>query len=174
MEKFGYEYGATPRKLEPEYGPRKTKKSKEEFEKQIKINEKQKKEAMKMEKKKHNKNVALVAAIFLILLTISYRSSLINERFNEIQNSKEKLASIQKTNGQLEVSIESSLNLSNVKNAAKDKLGMQELDNGQKVYVTLDKKDYVEGSTENIDITSYLDKSSDTWYKKIINKILGK
>ena len=162
MEKFGYEYGATPRKLEPEYGPRKTKKSKEEFEKQIKINEKQKKEAMKMEKKKHNKNVALVAAIFLILLTISYRSSLINERFNEIQNSKEKLASIQKTNGQLEVSIESSLNLSNVKNAAKDKLGMQELDNGQKVYVTLDKKDYVEGSTENIDITSDSDKSSDT------------
>ena len=174
MEKFGYEYGATPRKLEPEYGPRKTKKSKEEFEKQIKINEKQKKEAMKMEKKKHNKNVTLVAAIFLILLTISYRSSLINERFNEIQNSKEKLASIQKTNGQLEVSIESSLNLSNVKNAAKDKLGMQELDNGQKVYVTLDKKDYVEGSTENIDITSDSDKSSDTWYKKIINKILGK
>ena len=174
MEKFGYEYGATPRKLEPEYGPRKTKKSKEEFEKQIKINEKHKKEAMKMEKKKHNKNVALVAAIFIILLTISYRSSLINERFNEIQNSKEKLASIQKTNGQLEVSIESSLNLSNVKNAAKDKLGMQELDNGQKVYVTLDKKDYVEGSTENIDITSDLDKSSDTWYKKIINKILGK
>ena len=174
MEKFGYEYGATPRKLEPEYGPRKTKKSKEEYERQLKINEKQKKEAMKMEKKKHNKNVALVAAIFLILLTISYRSSLINERFNEIQNSKEKLASIQKTNGQLEVSIESSLNLSNVKNAAKDKLGMQELDNGQKVYVTLDKKDYVEGSTENIDITSDSDKSSDTWYKKIINKILGK
>ena len=174
MEKFGYEYGATPRKLEPEYGPRKTKKSKKELKKQIKINEKQKKEAMKMEKKKHNKNVALVAAIFLILLTISYRSSLINERFNEIQNSKEKLASIQKTNGQLEVSIESSLNLSNVKNAAKDKLGMQELDNGQKVYVTLDKKDYVEGSTENIDITSDSDKSSDTWYKKIINKILGK
>ena len=51
---------------------------------------------------------------------------------------------------------------------------MQELDNGQKVYVTLDKKDYVEGSTENIDITSDSDKSSDTWYKKIINKILGK
>ena len=174
MEKFGYEYGATPRKLEPEYGPRKTRKSKEEFERQLKINEKQKKEAMKMEKKKHNKNVALVAAIFLVLLTISYRSSLINERFNEIQNSKEKLASIQKTNGQLEVSIESSLNLSNVKNAAKDKLGMQELDNGQKVYVALDKKDYVEGSKEDIDITANSDENNDAWYKKIINKILGK
>ena len=174
MEKFGYEYGATPRKLEPEYGPRRVKKSKEEIKKQIKINEKQKRDAMKLEKKKHNKNVALVAAIFLVLLTISYRSSLINERFNEIQNSKEKLASIQKTNGQLEVSIESSLNLSNVKNAAKDKLGMKELDNGQKVYVTLDKKDYVEGATEDIDITSDTGNSSDAWYKKIINKILGK
>lgn len=174
MEKFGYEYGATPRKLEPEYGPRRVKKSKEEIKKQIKINEKQKRDAMKLEKKKHNKNVALVAAIFLVLLTISYRSSLINERFNEIQNSKEKLASIQKTNGQLEVSIESSLNLSNVKNAAKDKLGMQELDNGQKVYVTLDKKDYVEGATENIDIASDTKNSSSTWYTKIINKILGK
>ena len=127
-----------------------------------------------MEKKKHNKNVAFVAAIFLILLTISYRSSLINERFNEIQGSKEKLASIQKTNGQLEVSIESSLNLSNVEKSAKERLGMQKLDNGQKVYVTLDKKDYVEGSTEDIDITSDSDKSSDSWYKKIINKILGK
>ena len=174
MEKFGYEYGATPRKLEPEYGSRRIKKSEEEIKKQIKINEKQKIEALKMEKKKHNKNVAFVAAIFLILLTISYRSSLINERFNEIQGSKEKLASIQKTNGQLEVSIESSLNLSNVEKSAKERLGMQKLDNGQKVYVTLDKKDYVEGSTEDIDITSDSDKSSDSWYKKIINKILGK
>ncbi len=174
MEKFGYEYGATPRKLEPEYGSRRIKKSEEEIRKQIKINEKQKREALKMEKKKHNKNVAFVAAIFLILLTISYRSSLINERFNEIQGSKEKLASIQKTNGQLEVSIESSLNLSNVEKSAKERLGMQKLDNGQKVYVTLDKKDYVEGSTEDIDITSDSDKSSDSWYKKIINKILGK
>ena len=173
MEKFGYEYGATPRKLEPEYGSRRIKKSEEEIKKQIKINEKQKREALKMEKKKHNKNVAFVAAIFLILLTISYRSSLINERFNEIQGSKEKLASIQKTNGQLEVSIESSLNLSNVEKSAKERLGMQKLDNGQKVYVTLDKKDYVEGSTEDIDITSDSDKSSDSWYKKIINKILG-
>ena len=117
--------------------------------------------------------MALVAAIFLILLTISYRSSLINERFNDIQSSKEKLASIQKTNGQLEVSIESSLNLSNVKNAAKEKLGMQDLDNSQKVYVTLDKKDYVEGAAESVSIDDE-DTNDTKWYKKIISKILGK
>ena len=166
MEKFDYEYGTTPRKLEPEYDPRRIKKSKEEIKRQRKINERQKKEALKMEKKKHNKNVALVAAIFLVLLTISYRSSLINERFNEIQNSKEKLAAIQKTNGQLEVSIESSLNLSNVKNAAKDKLGMQKLENDQRVYVNLDKKDYTESVKDEITTDD-----NSNWFIKLINNI---
>ena len=51
MEKFGYEYGATPRKLEPEYGPRKTKKSKEEFEKLM--------EPKKMDTEKALKDVAV-------------------------------------------------------------------------------------------------------------------
>lgn len=173
MDRFDFEFGTTPKKLEPDYDSRKIKKSKEEIKRQIKINERQKKEALRLEQKKHNKNVALVAAIFLILLTISYRSSLINERFNDIQSSKEKLASIQKTNGQLEVSIESSLNLSNVKNAAKEKLGMQDLDNSQKVYVTLDKKDYVEGAAESVSIDDE-DTNDTKWYKKIISKILGK
>lgn len=169
MGRMDYEYGTTPRKLEPNYRPNKTRK--QDIQKQIKINEEQRKRALKMEKKKHNKNVALVIAIFLILLTISYRSSLINEKFNEIQTAKEKLASIEKTNNQLEVSIESSLNLSNVEESAKEKLGMQKLDNSQKVYVTLDKKDFVEASTEEIDISS---NSNYTWYQKIINKILRK
>mgnify|MGYP003464170178 FL=1 len=173
MDRFDFEFGTTPKKLETEYDSRKIKKSKKEIKRQIKIKKKKKKEALRLEKKKHNKNVALVAAIFLILLTISYRSSLINERFNDIQSSKEKLASIQKTNGQLEVSIESSLNLSNVKNAAKEKLGMQDLDNSQKVYVTLDKKDYVEGAAESVSIDDE-DTNDTKWYKKIISKILGK
>lgn len=172
MDRFDFEFGTTPRKNKPDYDSRKIRKSKEEIKKQIRINERQKKEALKLEKKKHNKNVALVVAIFFILLTISYRSSLINERFNEIQESKEKLASIQKTNGQLEVSIESSLNLSNVKNAAKEKLGMQDLDNSQKVYVTLNKKDYVEGAVESIDIDGE-EKIENKWYKKFIDKIFG-
>lgn len=169
MRRMNYEYGTTPRKIEPDYKTRKTKKR--DIQEQIKINQEQRKNALKLEKKKHNENVALIIAIFLILLTISYRSSLINEKFNEIQNAKAKLASIEKTNGQLEVSIESSLNLSNIEEQAKQNLGMQRLDNAQKVYVTLDKKDYVEASTEDIDITS---DSEETWYQKIINKILGK
>ncbi len=167
MRSERYEYGTTPRKIETEY----KRSNKKDIERQTKINERQKKEALKLEKKKHNKNVAFVVAIFLILLIISYRSSLINESFNEMQLAKQELSAIEKTNGQLEVSIETGLNLSNIEQSAKDKLGMQKLDNGQKVYITLDKKDYVEGASEEVDIEG---KTEESWYKKIINKILGK
>lgn len=169
MDRGSYEYGTTPRKIKPENEPKKQ--HKRDIQKQIKINEEQRKNALKLEKKKHNKNVAFVLAIFLILLAISYRSSLINERFKEIQTSKQQLASIEKTNGQLEVSIEGSLNLSNVEQSAQEKLGMQKLDNAQKVYVTLDKKDYVEAGKQSIEVT---DEQNLTWYQKIINKILKK
>ena len=170
MERVNYEYGTNPRKTKPQY-ERNKKTKQNDIKRQMKINEEQRKEAIKLEKRKHNKNVALVLTIFLILLTISYRSSLINERFKEIQNAKQELASIEKVNGQLEVSIESSLNLSNVEQSAKEKLGMQKLDNNQKVYVTLDKKDYVESGTQDINIT---EDENLTWYQKIIKKILKK
>ena len=48
---------------------------------------------------------------------------------------------------------------------------MQKLDNAQKVYVTLDKKDYVEAGNQEVDIT---DNSNTSWFQKIINKIMGK
>lgn len=170
MPKYNYEFGTTPKKLQPEYNPQKQKKQKK-YQEQLKINEKQRRENMKLEKKKHNKNVAFIIAIFLILLAISYRSSLINERFSAIQKDKETLSALQKTNDQLEVSIEGSLNLKNVEEVAKDKLGMQKLDNEQKVYVNLDKKDYVEASSEDIEIEN---KEDTNWFAKIVNKLLGK
>ena len=86
MEIYNYEYGTTPKKEETRYNP--NKKRKKDIQKQIKINEEQRKKAIKLEKRKHNKNVAFVIAIFLILLAVSYRSSLINERFTEIQAAK--------------------------------------------------------------------------------------
>lgn len=171
MQKYNYEYGTTPRKLEPNYKPNKRRKSNINIEKQKKINDEQRRRAMKLEKKKHNKNVALVVAIFLILLAISYRSSLINEKFNEIQTAKQNLASIEKTNGQLEVSIESSLNLGNIEQQAEDSLGMQKLNNEQKVYVTLEKKDYVESAIEDIDLTETEENIG--LIQKIINKVLN-
>jgi len=166
-----YQYGTSPRKIEPEFKPNRKKKSNNKKAKEKSINEKkqqQRRQNLKLEKKKHNKNMALILIVFLVLLMVSYRNSLINEKFSEIQDKKSKLSSIEKTNGQLEVSIESSLNLGNIGNEAKESLGMGKLNNDQKVYVTLDKKDYVESSVTKTE-------TEDTnWFQKIINKIFGK
>lgn len=170
MNRHNYEYGTNPRKIEPNY-KRGKKQNKNDVKTRIKRNEEVRKQAMKLEKKKHQKNVALVVAIFLILLAISYRNSLINEKFNEIQNKKTELSSIEKTNGQLQVSIEESVNLSSIEQAAKDRLGMKKPDNDQKVYVELEKKDYVETATEEIKEDT---KDSNKWYKKILDKIFKK
>lgn len=170
MNRHNYEYGTNPRKIEPNY-KRGKKQNKNDVKTRIKRNEEVRKQAMKLEKKKHQKNVALVVAIFLILLAISYRNSLINEKFNEIQNKKIELSSIEKTNGQLQVSIEESVNLSSIEQAAKDRLGMKKPDNDQKVYVELEKKDYVETATEEIKEDT---KDSNKWYEKILDKIFKK
>ncbi len=170
MNRHNYEYGTNPRKIEPNY-KRGKKQNKNDVKTRIKRNEEVRKQAMKLEKKKHQKNVALIVAIFLILLAISYRNSLINEKFNEIQNKKTELSSIEKTNGQLQVSIEESVNLSSIEQAAKDRLGMKKPDNDQKVYVELEKKDYVETATEEIKEDT---KDSNKWYEKILDKIFKK
>lgn len=168
-----YQYGTSPRKVQPEYNPRRNpKKKNKSLEKKEKLKREQEQEKrrqnLKLEKRKNYKNIAMILVIFLVLLVVSYRNSVINEKFNEIQDKKNELSSIEKTNGQLEVSIESSLNLGNVGNEAKESLGMDKLNNEQKVYVTLDKKDYVESSVEQSEV------EDESWIQKIINKIFGK
>lgn len=172
-----YQYGTSPRKIEPEYPRRKRtkeqikrdlKKKRELNKKRAKEQEKKRKQRLRQEKRVHNRNIAIVFIIFAVLLIISYRNSLINERFNEIQDKKNELSAIEKSNGQLEVNIEGTLNLGNIGNEAKEELGMGKLNNDQKVYVTLDKKDYVESSIEE-------DKgNNENLIQKIINKIFKK
>ena len=41
------------------------------------------------------------------------------------------------------------MNISNIEKEAKEKLGMQKLTNSQKVYINLDKKDYVKSLQES-------------------------
>ena len=165
MRSYNYEYGTTPKKVKTYEKEKKQNK----YNEQLETNKRQKLEAMKLEKKKHNQNVAFIIAVFLILLVISYRSSLINEKFSDIQKNKTALASLQKTNDQLKVSIEESLNLKNVEATAKEKLGMQKLDNEQKVFVSLDKKDYLVASNEEINIVQNEEETN--WIIKLFNKI---
>ena len=72
----------------------------------------------------------------------------------KICNAKCKISSkgkikIEKQNDQLKVSIERDMNISNIEQEAKEKLGMQKLTNSQKVYINLDKKDYVKSLQES-------------------------
>ena len=161
-----YQYGTNPRKVEPNYKP-KRKPTKKKINKKpiIKDNLEQIKN-LKMEKREHHKNIAIIVGMFLVLLVVSYRDSLITEKFNEIQKLKSNLASIEKTNEQLLVSIEGSLNLSNIEKVAKKKLGMKKLSDKQKVYVELPKKDYTEATTESIKI-----EDNSNWFQKIFNKL---
>ena len=161
-----YQYETSPRKLEPDY---KTEKKRQNI-RVVRDLPKQEVKISKEQKRKHRKATLLVLAIFALLLTISYRNTQINEKFNEMQNLKTELASLQKENEQLQVTIENSLNFSNIEKQAKEKLGMQKLTNKQTVYVSLPKKDYIEPATEKVEI-SYNNKN---WFEKFVDKIFNR
>lgn len=161
-----YQYETSPRKLEPEYEPIKTPYKKK---KSSTLNKKQENVQPKRHLKSQVKIVAYVFLIFASLLVISYRNSLINESFNENESLKSNLAAIQKENEQLRVNLENSMNLSNIAKMAEEKLGMQKLDNSQKVYVSLDKKDYVESASEKV-----IMEEEKSWFEQFLDTLLGK
>lgn len=162
-----YQYETSPRKLEPDI----RKEKKRQNIKVVKDLPKQDIKLSKEQKKKHRKATLLVIAIFAVLFTISYRNTQINEKFNEIQNLRTELSSLQKENEQLQVTIENSLNLSNIEKQAKEKLGMQKLTNKQTVYVSLPKKDYIESATEKVEIS---DNDDENWFQKLVDKIFNR
>ena len=127
---------------------------------QIKISSEQRKRQLKM--------TVTVVGLFLLLLTISCRNSQIDRQFDKIQDQKKQLAALQKENEQLNVSIQNSINISNIEKVAKEELGMQKLSSKQTVYITLPKKDYVETAAEKVVIND-----NQSWWEKIIDKILN-
>lgn len=139
-----YEYGTSPRKLEPYYAPNKKKSS---VKKQVnKKNTKKEKEAKRLQRKA----MFYLIVIFSILFAISFRNAQIDESFEKVQTLKSELAAIEKENTQLEVSIESNLNLTNLEQQARNVLGMQKSTNKQTQYVSLPKTDYIEAAAEKV------------------------
>ena len=165
MARSGYQYETSPRKLEPDYRPQRRKKQIAAKQKQ-KTRQTKNNQIKKKERSKKVKQTLTVFALFVILVAISYRNSSINESFSKVQSLKSELSEIQKENEQLEVNIENSLNLNNIEQIAKEKLGMQKLTNRQTVYVELPKKDYVKSANEEVVI-----KEEQNWIKKIMDKI---
>lgn len=171
-----YQYETSPRKLQPEYRPQPKKypkkttarKTKETSKKEVNKKQKQKKKE-KRELKIEVKVIAYVAIGFTILLAISYRNSVINEKFTQNKSLKSNLATIQKENEQLEVSIESSLNLKTIEQSAKEVLGMQKLEKSQTVYINLPKQDYIQPASEEI-----IEEDDLSLWQKIVKFITGK
>lgn len=163
-----YQYGTSPRKIEPDYD-RRTKKTQQKSRlKVVKDTPRQQVKVSKQQKMKQLKMTVTVVGLFLLLLTISCRNSQIDKQFNQIQDQKKQLAALQKENEQLKVSIENSVNTSNIEKVAKEELGMQKLSSKQTVYVTLPKKDYVESASEKIVIDE-----EKSWWEKIVDKIFN-
>lgn len=104
----------------------------------------------KVNAKARFKIVLFLVAGFSVLFAISYQNSLISESFNRKEQYKKEMEALSKTNQQIEVGIENNLNLNSIEQAAKEKIGMQKLNNSQKIYVSLPKQDYVAPASEQI------------------------
>ena len=168
MAQGRYQYGTSPRKIEPDYN-RKAKKAQQKP--KLKIVENMPRQQVKVSKEQRKRQLKItvtVAALFLLLLTISCRNSQIDKQFNQIQDQKKQLAALQKENEQLKVSIENSVNISNIEKVAREELGMQKLSSKQTVYVTLPKKDYVETASEKVII-----EEEKCWWETLADKILN-
>ncbi len=167
MARSRYEYETSPRKIDPNIQRRTQTKRKK-----LKVVEDIPRQDVKLSKEQKKTQVQLtfmVIGIFILLLTISYRNSQINEKFNQTQILKRELSSLQKENEQLKVSIENSLNLNSIEKQAKEKLGMQKLTNKQTVYVTLPKKDYVESASVEIVV-----EKEKNWFEQLVDKIFNR
>lgn len=165
MAQAKYQYSTSPRKVNPTFTQKNTKR-------QLRVVDdlpRQQVQISKEQRKKQLKLTAIVLVIFAVLMVISCRNSQIDKQFNNIQNQKKQLSVLQKENEQLKVSIENSLNLNNVENQAKDKLGMQKLTNKQTVYITLSKRDYVEAASEDVIL-----EENKSWIDTILEKIFDK
>lgn len=168
MVQSRYEYGTSPRKVNPNYDRRKKQNPQKSRLKVVADLPRQQVKVSKEQRKKQLKTTIIVAGLFLLLLTISCRNSQIDKQFNNIQEQKKQLAVLQKENEQLKVSIENSLNLNNIERVAKQELGMQKLDSKQTVYITLPKKDYVEAASEKVIIEEEMN-----WFEKLVHKIVN-
>ena len=120
--------------------------------------------------KKYAKIIMEIIILFGIFFLLSYQSSLVSTSLNEKEKLKTELAGIQKKNEQLKVNIEQKTNINTVEQEAKEELGMQKLDNNQKVYINIDKNDYTESST----LTNKNSSEKKSWWNQFISDLFNK
>ncbi len=166
-----YEYETSPKKVEHEYTKQTAIKKKKapttkKTKKIVETKKVSQKSKVKKQSKYNYKPIAYIAIVFGMLFIISYRNSLINESYNKKESIKTQVASLLKQNEQLRVNIENSLNLNTIEKEANEQLGMQKLDNNQKIYVDLNKSDYIDIASEEVQI-----EENKSWYEILLDKL---
>lgn len=161
-----YQYETSPRKIEPEYTPKKVPyKKKKTTARNLKKEKQINKKTLEI-KKKQKTTLKYIAVGFVILFAITYRHAQIDENFSKVQELKDELAMVKKENTQLEINVEDSLNYSNLEQQAKELLGMQKLNPKQTTYITLPKSDYIEASAEKVELNE-----SKSFFENLMDKI---
>ena len=105
-----------------------------------------------------------ISLILIIFFAVTFIDSQKDQKFTEIKTLKAEITQLNKDNDQLEVSIQNSLNLNTIEQAAKDLLEMQKLTAKQTRYINLPKRDYVEPRVEEVTIENK---------KNLFEKIVG-
>lgn len=157
-----YQYETSPRKLQPEYVPIKKKYPKKSTAKKTDVKSNQR---IQTSNNINKKIILYIGIAFVVLFAISYRNALIAQTYSQVKELKSELSEVEKDNRQLEVNIESKTNLSSIEKKAQEELGLKKLEESQKVYISLDKQDYIESSVESVKL------DETTWLQEIINKI---
>ena len=169
MATYHYQYGTSPKKLEPD-----VKSSKKSDKKIVNIKNKTAKNKKNQEKIRQNEiklaktNFAILIVICLgCILLVMYRNVKIRESFAGVQDLSKSVSLLEKENSQIKVNIQNSLNLNNIEDIAETTLGMQKLSSKQTVYINLDTKNYTEISQKSI-----TKENKTSVIKKVINKII--
>ncbi|MEG0072903.1 MAG: hypothetical protein RR922_00980 [Clostridia bacterium] len=87
--------------------------------------------------------------LFVIIMGITYRYSLINSKNLELQSLKSEYKKILSDVNIANLEVESKYNVALVEDYAKQKLGMQKPEKSQIIYIDTRKKDYVEKVNSN-------------------------
>ena len=168
MASYGYQYGTSARKLEPERkSPKKSPKKQNKCQKNKSKNYRNRvKKEMEAKTARTNFAILMVIALGCILL-LMYRSVKIRESFAGVQTLSKRVSALEKENSQIAVNIQNSLNINNVESIASSSLGMQKLSSKQTIYINLDTKDYVEVSTKKV-----VKEKKISFIQRIINRIV--
>ena len=151
---YGYVEGSAARKLEYDvYEENKVLKEKKRY---------------KNNRKVKLKSVLVIITMLAAALVVMFRYAIITEISYEINQKEAKYYNLRNENAMLKVQIETETNLTDIKEIAETRLGMQTPDKSQIVYIKVPREDYTVTLWPKADTSG-----NGSFLKTIFNKLAG-